>query len=165
MKPLAIDLYCGLGGWAEGFLAEGYAWYDWICRIQHAPSPKDSGRRSGKPRTVAGYGQHQDTLLVTACLLLRKAIHLRVLIASRGGLRTARFLRGYLSYTNATTSDASGLTTFSLARKPTTCGIAARRVAGSASHAINTENATLIPSSQMPKLPRCSKNSRMAGGQ
>ena len=24
MKPLAVDLYCGLGGWAEGFLAEGY---------------------------------------------------------------------------------------------------------------------------------------------
>lgn len=23
-KPLAIDLYCGLGGWAEGLLAEGY---------------------------------------------------------------------------------------------------------------------------------------------
>lgn len=23
-RPLAIDLYCGLGGWAEGFLAEGY---------------------------------------------------------------------------------------------------------------------------------------------
>lgn len=23
-KPLLIDLYCGLGGWAEGFLAEGY---------------------------------------------------------------------------------------------------------------------------------------------
>src|SRR5437879_5786206 len=22
--PIAIDLYCGLGGWAEGFLAEGY---------------------------------------------------------------------------------------------------------------------------------------------
>lgn len=25
MKPLAIDLFCGLGGWAEGFLAERYA--------------------------------------------------------------------------------------------------------------------------------------------
>jgi hypothetical protein len=25
VKPLAIDLYCGLGGWAEGLLAEGYA--------------------------------------------------------------------------------------------------------------------------------------------
>jgi C-5 cytosine-specific DNA methylase len=24
MKPLCYDLYCGLGGWAEGFLAEGY---------------------------------------------------------------------------------------------------------------------------------------------
>ena len=24
MKPLAIDLYAGLGGWAEGLLAEGY---------------------------------------------------------------------------------------------------------------------------------------------
>jgi len=23
-SPLCIDLYCGLGGWAEGFLAEGY---------------------------------------------------------------------------------------------------------------------------------------------
>lgn len=23
-KPLAIDLFCGLGGWAEGFLAQGY---------------------------------------------------------------------------------------------------------------------------------------------
>ena len=23
MKPLAIDLFCGLGGWAEGLLAEG----------------------------------------------------------------------------------------------------------------------------------------------
>lgn len=23
-KPLCIDLYCGLGGWAEGFLREGY---------------------------------------------------------------------------------------------------------------------------------------------
>jgi hypothetical protein len=24
MRPLAIDLYCGLGGWAEGLLSEGY---------------------------------------------------------------------------------------------------------------------------------------------
>ena len=24
MKPLCVDLFCGLGGWAEGFLREGY---------------------------------------------------------------------------------------------------------------------------------------------
>ncbi len=24
MKPLAIDLYCGLGGWTDGLLAEGW---------------------------------------------------------------------------------------------------------------------------------------------
>lgn len=24
LKPLAIDLFCGLGGWTEGLLAEGY---------------------------------------------------------------------------------------------------------------------------------------------
>ena len=24
MKPFAVDLYCGLGGWTEGLLAEGY---------------------------------------------------------------------------------------------------------------------------------------------
>ena len=23
-RPLAIDLFCGLGGWTEGFIAEGY---------------------------------------------------------------------------------------------------------------------------------------------
>ncbi len=25
VKPLAVDLFCGLGGWAEGFLTEGYS--------------------------------------------------------------------------------------------------------------------------------------------
>ncbi len=24
MKPLAVDLYCGLGGWSEGLIAEGW---------------------------------------------------------------------------------------------------------------------------------------------
>lgn len=24
MKPLVFDLFCGLGGWSEAFIAEGY---------------------------------------------------------------------------------------------------------------------------------------------
>lgn len=33
-KPLAIDLFCGLGGWTEGLLAEGYyvGGFDIACR-------------------------------------------------------------------------------------------------------------------------------------
>ena len=49
--PLAVDLFCGLGGWAEGFLAEGYRVVglipsatitatgatraSWFCRTSH----------------------------------------------------------------------------------------------------------------------------------
>ncbi len=59
MKPLLIDLYCGLGGWAEGFLAEG-----WECvgfdverhrypRIRHIPSAtKLAGNNGGKGAKV-----------------------------------------------------------------------------------------------------------------
>lgn len=39
-KPLAIDLYCGLGGWTEGLLAEGYrvVGFDIECHVygEHA---------------------------------------------------------------------------------------------------------------------------------
>ena len=34
MKPLAIDLFCGLGGWTEGLLAEGYDVVGFDCE-QH----------------------------------------------------------------------------------------------------------------------------------
>jgi hypothetical protein len=36
-KPLAVDLFCGLGGWAEGFLAEGYVVIGFD--IEHRPYP------------------------------------------------------------------------------------------------------------------------------
>lgn len=35
MKPLVIDLFCGLGGWAEGFLAEDYR----IIGFDNEPKP------------------------------------------------------------------------------------------------------------------------------
>ncbi len=36
MKPVAIDLFCGLGGWTKGFLAEGYEVIGFD--IEHKPS-------------------------------------------------------------------------------------------------------------------------------
>jgi hypothetical protein len=35
MKPLAIDLFCGLGGWTEGLMAEGYevVGFDNVCHV------------------------------------------------------------------------------------------------------------------------------------
>ena len=35
LRPLAIDLFCGLGGWAEGFLAEGWR----IIGFDNEPKP------------------------------------------------------------------------------------------------------------------------------
>ena len=44
VKPLAIDLYCGLGGWSEGLLAEGYRVIGFdierhVYGDQHYPAP------------------------------------------------------------------------------------------------------------------------------
>jgi len=39
MKPLAIDLYCGLGGWAEGFLSEGYRVVGFDIELAKIPFP------------------------------------------------------------------------------------------------------------------------------
>ena len=38
MKPLAIDLFCGLGGWTDGLLAEGYDVIGiGVARGEHSP--------------------------------------------------------------------------------------------------------------------------------
>jgi hypothetical protein len=61
MRPLCFDLFCGLGGWAEGFLAEGYdvVGFDierheyWMPDV----SGDDDGHKHTKPVEKRGWTQ------------------------------------------------------------------------------------------------------------
>lgn len=61
-KPLAIDLYCGLGGWAEGLLAEGWdvAGFDIERHEYWAPEEMpttDDGGKGTRPIAKRGWTQ------------------------------------------------------------------------------------------------------------
>ena len=47
--PFVIDLYCGLGGWTEGFLAEGFTVYGFD--IERTSTATRSIRRNSSFRT------------------------------------------------------------------------------------------------------------------
>jgi hypothetical protein len=84
VKPLCIDLYCGLGGWAEGFLSEGWdvigfdierhccpgtrpatkddpCWWDAMRRWQ---DDREAGIRQPKPKPVVRIMQKYPAQLV-----------------------------------------------------------------------------------------------------
>lgn len=69
-KPLAIDLYCGLGGWAEGFLSEGY---DVIgFDIEQRPYP---GRLVLQDVMTLHGKQFKDASVIVASPLSSRSVH------------------------------------------------------------------------------------------
>ena len=61
MKPLCIDLFCGLGGWSDGFLAEGYrcVGFDIERHTAVVPDglPEADGAKHTKPVAKRGWTQ------------------------------------------------------------------------------------------------------------
>ena len=60
MKPLCIDLYCGLGGWSEGALAEGYevVGFDIERHVYSVPEmPEGDGSKQTKSVEKRGWTQ------------------------------------------------------------------------------------------------------------
>src|SRR5437773_740447 len=59
--PLAIDLFCGLGGWAEGFLAEGWDIVGFDIQRHHL-------RRASLPGSTCYSGRgHAARLAIQGC--------------------------------------------------------------------------------------------------
>ena len=43
-RPIVYDLFCGLGGWADGFLAEGYRVVGYDIEAHDYGAPRATGR-------------------------------------------------------------------------------------------------------------------------
>ena len=72
MRPLAIDLYCGLGGWTAGLLAAGYdvVGFD-IERHQYGDDPYPAQLVLQDVRTIDG-AQFRDAALIVASPLCQE---------------------------------------------------------------------------------------------
>lgn len=62
MKPLAIDLFCGLGGWAHGFLAEGFR----VVGFDIEPLPYPGQLVLQDVRTLTGRQFRSATVIVAS---------------------------------------------------------------------------------------------------
>jgi len=151
-QPLAIDLYCGLGGWAEGFLAEGYTWYDSICHIKPPRWPKDSCAMSTKPLN-AGSGQGVESSSDMGNSSSPRAILRRWRTALHTLSSSARSLKVCKCCTDAMCPTVLTQSIFSLERRLRTWMTCAQRSDGDTSRATKAAARIQTPSSQIGKSP------------
>lgn len=161
---LAIDLFCGLGGWTEGFLAEGYMCYVWICHTKRPLSQKDSSDTLTKLLN-AGYGPGASRASATVSSLSQKANLRRWRIEFRMRSLSVLFPMVCKFCTGATFRIASDQSIYSLALSPTICTIRSPRDDGNirlAIRAVALIQTLCLPMSRSLRLwPSCV----MAGGQ
>jgi len=163
MKPLAIDLFCGLGGWTEGLLAEGYAWYDSIWHTRHVRSRIDSGKRSIRLAS-AGLGLPQNIHLDTAFSSPTKATRQRARTASLTGSRLAKYLTDFKCFTIATIVRACVPNIYLSERNSTTCEICDQKGGGPINAGIIAGRKTRTLFSLTRRLRPCWPTLRVARG-
>ena len=169
-KPLAIDLFCGLGGWTDGLLAEGYTLidegylcYDLIWHTKLVPSQTVSGKRS-KNHLIAGFGLPLDNRSDMGNLLSRKGNPRSARIACATRWKSVKFLKECRFFIDATTPHACALTTYSSALRPIISGTCGKRAAGGTGLGIKAASVIRTLFSLMRKSRRCFLTSQMAGG-
>lgn len=92
MKPLAIDLFCGLGGWTEGLLAEGYQVIGFDIEAHEYGEERYPGHLVLQDvRTLHG-SQFKDAALIVASPPCQEFSYMAM--PWRRGKQIARALRG-----------------------------------------------------------------------
>ena len=161
---LAIDLYCGLGGWTEGLLSEGWIWYDWIWPTKLVRSLKDSGKRSISPPANAGYGWLQGSVSVTGNSPSQKVARSSAPIVLLTRSVPAPFLTACKSYIGVMCRRASTRRIFSWVRKATTFKTCEPRGDGITGREIRAARTIQTQFSLMLRSRACWQTSPTAGG-